>query len=49
LRETFGKVPEPELRAMLGENAAKVFNFDRAALDKASAAIGPEPGDILVG
>ena len=49
LRETFGGVPEAELRAMLGENAASVFDFDMTALSKAVAEVGPQVEDILDG
>jgi predicted TIM-barrel fold metal-dependent hydrolase len=46
LRETFGSVPENEVRAMLGENAAEVFAFDRDALAGAAARIGPKIDEI---
>ncbi len=46
LRETFDGVPEGEVRAMLGENAAEVFAFDPEALAEASRRIGPKIDDI---
>jgi predicted TIM-barrel fold metal-dependent hydrolase len=47
LRETFGRVPEDELRAMLGETAAEVFGFDTEKLAKVAESIGPTPEQIL--
>jgi len=46
LRETFAKVPEAELRAMLGGNAAQVFRFDVARLEEVAQKIGPSLDDI---
>ena len=48
LRKTFGGVPEPDLRAMLGETASRVFNFDVPALRKRADEIGPEVEDLRV-
>ena len=47
IREMFAGVPAAETRKMLGENAARVFGFDVAALREAAHRIGPRPGDIL--
>jgi predicted TIM-barrel fold metal-dependent hydrolase len=49
LRATLGaeRVPEDEARLMLGETAAAVFGFDRAAITAAAEAIGPLPEEIL--
>jgi predicted TIM-barrel fold metal-dependent hydrolase len=47
LRETFGRVPEDELRAMLGETAAEVFGFDTEKLAKVAERIGPTAEQIL--
>ena len=41
MKTTFAGVPEPELRAMLGENAMQVYGFDRAALAVHARRIGP--------
>ena len=35
-------VPEPEIRALLSQNAARVYGFDLEALDSLAAGIGPE-------
>jgi predicted TIM-barrel fold metal-dependent hydrolase len=37
MRFAFQGVPEPEVRMMLGENAAKLYGFDLAALQSAAA------------
>jgi predicted TIM-barrel fold metal-dependent hydrolase len=49
LQATFGPndVPEDEARLMLGETAAKVFNFDPAALAPVVQRCGPTPQQIL--
>jgi predicted TIM-barrel fold metal-dependent hydrolase len=41
LRETFHGVPEDELRAMLGENALRVYALDGPAIRAHAARIGP--------
>ena len=41
IRLTFAGVPEPEVRAMLGENAARVYGFDLAELEPLAAQLGP--------
>jgi predicted TIM-barrel fold metal-dependent hydrolase len=46
LRQTFAEVPEGELRAILGHNAAEVFDFDRAHLEQVAAKIGPSLEEI---
>jgi hypothetical protein len=46
LRRTFSEVPEDELRAMLGGNAAKVFAFDVGRLEQAAQKIGPTLEEI---
>ena len=46
LRETFDGVPEPEVRAILGENAARVYGFDLAALASEAERVGPRPADL---
>ena len=47
IRHTFNDVPEDEARLMLGETAAKVFNFDPAALAPVVQRSGPTPQQIL--
>ncbi len=49
LRETFAELPEPETRAMLGENAARVFGFDSQALGEVAERIGPTLDTIQAG
>jgi predicted TIM-barrel fold metal-dependent hydrolase len=44
--ETFRGLPESELRAMLGLNAARVYGLDLTALERTAARIGPEPQDF---
>jgi len=46
LRESFHDVPEAELRAMLGTNAAQVFGFDLQKLDPIAQRIGPKVSEI---
>ena len=41
LATTFAGVPEAELRAMLGDNAIRVYGFDRAALAVHARRVGP--------
>jgi predicted TIM-barrel fold metal-dependent hydrolase len=41
LTDTFRGVPENELRAMLGGNAAELYGFDVAALAPVVERIGP--------
>jgi predicted TIM-barrel fold metal-dependent hydrolase len=42
LRYTFAQVPPEELRLILGENAARIYHFDRARLAPLAATVGPE-------
>ena len=46
LQDAFFGVPEPELRAMLGENAIRYFGLDRDRLAEIAARIGPTVGEI---
>ena len=46
LRETFGPYPEDEVRALLGETAAKVYGFDLATLGPIAEKIGPDLSQI---
>ena len=49
LRHTFGGLPEPEVRAMLGENAATVYGFDLESLGKIAERVGPDATSIAAG
>ncbi len=40
--DAFRGVPEPEIAAMLGGNAARVYGFDTEKLAPLAARIGPE-------
>ena len=44
LRLAFAGVPEDEVRAMVGANAARVYGFDLDALAPLAAEFGPSPG-----
>lgn len=46
LRLTFADIPEPVRRKILGENAAKLYNFDVAALQPQVEAFGPTPAQV---
>ncbi len=46
LHETFDGVPEAEVRAMLGENAARVYGFDPEALAPVAERVCPLPGEL---
>jgi predicted TIM-barrel fold metal-dependent hydrolase len=46
LRNTFHDVPEAEVRMMLGETAAKVYDFDLAKLQEHADRVGPSPEEI---
>jgi hypothetical protein len=39
-------VPEPELRAILGENALRVYGLDAGRLGPIAARVGPFPADF---
>ena len=49
IRMTFGGVPEPEVRAMLGENAARVYGFDLDQLAPLAAQFGPSVSEVMAG
>jgi hypothetical protein len=42
IRDALGDAPPDEIRAILSENAARVYGFDLTALDAIGAVIGPE-------
>jgi predicted TIM-barrel fold metal-dependent hydrolase len=46
LHDALHDLPEPEVRAMLGGNAAKVYGFDGAKLQAIADKVGPKVGDI---
>lgn len=46
LRATFGGMPEPEVRRILGTNALSVYGFDAARLAEAAAKVGPSLADV---
>ena len=48
LRLAFAGVPESEVRAMVGENAARLYGFDLAALAPLAAKFGPSPSEVAV-
>jgi predicted TIM-barrel fold metal-dependent hydrolase len=46
LRQGLSGLPEPELRAILGENAARLYNLDLAKLEPVAARVGPRVDEI---
>ncbi len=46
LRLAFAGVPEPEVRAMVGGNAARLYHFDLDALAPLAARFGPSPSEV---
>ncbi|MCB1026261.1 MAG: amidohydrolase family protein, partial [Microthrixaceae bacterium] len=48
LRLAFHDVPEHEVRAMVGGNAARVYGFDLDALAPLAARFGPTPAEVSV-
>jgi predicted TIM-barrel fold metal-dependent hydrolase len=46
LKETFGGLPTPEVRAILAENPARVFGFDLGELSVHAEAVGPPIDDL---
>jgi predicted TIM-barrel fold metal-dependent hydrolase len=49
MRDAFAGVPDDELRAMVGLNAARAYDFDLDALAPVVERIGPEPGTFSGG
>jgi predicted TIM-barrel fold metal-dependent hydrolase len=49
IRMTFAGVPEPEVRAMLGVNAAEVYGFDLEELAPLAERFGPSVDDVMAG
>jgi predicted TIM-barrel fold metal-dependent hydrolase len=48
LRATFSGVPEPEVRAIVGGNAASLYDFDLRALQPLVDRIGPTVAEVAV-
>jgi predicted TIM-barrel fold metal-dependent hydrolase len=46
IRDALHGAPEDEIRAILGENAARVYGFDLAMLDQIAAEVGPTVAEI---
>jgi predicted TIM-barrel fold metal-dependent hydrolase len=46
LQDAFHGVPDDEVRLMLGENAIRFFDLDRARLGEIAARVGPTVGEI---
>ncbi|HEV2363629.1 MAG TPA: amidohydrolase family protein [Caulobacteraceae bacterium] len=46
LRLTFSDMPDARRRKVLGLNAAKLYNFDVAALTERAAKVGPTPAQV---
>jgi predicted TIM-barrel fold metal-dependent hydrolase len=49
VRRTFAGVPQPEVEAMLGGNAAHVYGFDLAALRPLADRVGPTVAEVAAG
>lgn len=49
IRRTFAGVPEPEVRAMLGGNAARVYGFDLGELQPLADELGPTVDEVAAG
>lgn len=49
IRMTFAGVPEAEVRAMLGENAARVYGFDLDQLNPLAEQFGPRVDAVMAG
>jgi hypothetical protein len=49
IADAFHELPEDELRKVLGENAIRVYNLDRAPLEKAAARLAIKPSDLFGG
>lgn len=48
LRHAFHGVPPDETARILGTNAVDFYGFDRAAMERLAARIGPVPSDVVV-
>ena len=49
IQMTFADVPEDEVAAMLGGNAARIYGFDLDVLDPLAAEFGPEVSEVAAG
>jgi hypothetical protein len=48
LRRAFHDVDRAETRAILGENAARIYGFDLGKLEPFAARVGPTPDELAV-
>jgi hypothetical protein len=48
MRMTFAGIDEADARLLIGENAARAYDVDVAALSELAARIGPRPSEIDV-
>ena len=48
IRHSFHDKPEPEMRAILGENAAQLYDFELGKLQPWADQLGPKPAEIAV-
>jgi predicted TIM-barrel fold metal-dependent hydrolase len=48
-RDAFAGLPEADARHILGENALRVYGFDRAAVEAAAQRIGPTIDEVIGG
>jgi hypothetical protein len=46
VRHIFGALPEPAVRAMLGETAMSLWDFDRGVLEAVAARVGPTVAEV---
>jgi len=49
IRRTFAGVPEDEVRAMVGGNAARVYAFDLRLLQEIADRVGPSVDEVAAG
>jgi predicted TIM-barrel fold metal-dependent hydrolase len=49
IADAFQSVSEDKLRMVLGENALRFFNLDRAAIEKTAARLAVKPSDLFTG
>lgn len=48
LRHTFHDIDPAEVRAILGENAARLYGFELGKLEQVAAGVGPTPAEVAV-
>jgi predicted TIM-barrel fold metal-dependent hydrolase len=49
IADAFNAVPEDKLRMVLGENAIRIYNLDRAQLANTAAGLRVKPSDLFTG